>query len=296
MKKYICFDIGGTTIKYGLLEENGNILFKGEVDTEARTKGGRNICKKIVDISNEYKKDYQLSGVCISSSGMIDPIKGVILFADEHLIPGYTGLEMKEIVERETNLPCSIENDVNCAGLGELWKGIGENNAKYVSMITVGTGIGSCLIEDGKLINGGSMCAGEIGKIQIPGGKFEDISSTYATTSMLEKKLGKKEGEISGRDLFEMYESNNPDAIEALENMTTNLAIGISTMCFIYNPEIIILGGGIMAREEYFKPAILSKLKKLLPDVIFDNTKLEFAKLKNDAGIVGALRHFLNTH
>lgn len=296
MKNYMCFDIGGTTIKYGILDENGSIIIKDEVDTEARTKGGKNICKKIVYITLNYKNEYNLSGVCISSSGMVDPIAGEILFADEHLIPGYTGMKVVSIVEGETGLPCSIENDVNCAGLGELWKGIGSTDAKYVSMITVGTGIGSCLIKDGKLINGGSMCAGEIGKIQIPNGCFEDVASTYATTSKLERKLGKKDGEISGRILFEMYENNDELAIKTLDEMTTSLSIGISTMCFIYNPEIIILGGGIMAREDYFRPELESKLKEILPDVIFNKTKLEFAKLKNDAGMVGALRHFLNTH
>ena len=295
MKNYICFDIGGTSIKYGILNENGEIILKDNMDSEARTKGGPGIVEKIIKKTNQYKDSHKLSGVGISSHGMIDSVNGVVMFADTHLIPDYSGLKVKETVEKETGLLCEIENDVNAAGLGELWLGSGASS-ELVSMIAIGTGIGSCLIKNGELITGNSMCAGEIGKIIIPGGKFEDVASTYAMTSKLEKKLGKEPGSINGRLVFEEIEKGNQDAIEAVDEMIHNLAIGISNLCFIYNPGVVILGGGIMSRDDYFKPRLEKEMKKYLPEVIYDATELRFAKLKNDAGMIGALKNFLNKH
>lgn len=295
MKKYMCFDIGGTNIKFGVLDENGNIIIKNSVDSEARIKGGPGIIDKIVDITKKYMDEYNLSGVAISCAGMIDSINGSVMFADEHLIPNFTGMKIKEIIERETGLLCEIENDVNAAGLGELWFGM-DSNSSLVAMLTIGTGIGACLIKDDRLITGNTMCAGEIGKTLIPGGRFEDIASSFAMTSKLEKKLGLKAGELNGKIVFEEIEKGNKVYIDTVDEMINNLAIGISNLCFIFNPGIIILGGGIMARENYFKPRLEVAIKEYLPKVISDGTELRFAKLKNDAGMIGALKNFLNKH
>ena len=295
MRNYICFDIGGTSIKFGVIDEDGKILFKDEMDSEARVHGGPGIVRKIVEKANFYKDEYSLEGIAVSSHGMIDSKEGKILFADTHLIPDYSGLEFKKMVEDGTSLPCEIENDVNCAGLGELWLG-DDTDAELVSMIAIGTGIGACLIENGRLITGNSKCAGEIGKITIPGGRFEDVASSYAMTSSLERKLGKEPGSINGKMVFEEISKGNQVAIDAVDEMIKNLAIGISSLCFIFNPGVVILGGGIMAQEDYFRPRLLDELKKLLPAVIFDKTELRFAKLKNNAGMIGALRNFRNIH
>ncbi|WP_101772575.1 ROK family protein [Peptostreptococcus faecalis] len=295
MKKYICFDIGGTGIKYGILEENGNILLKNDVETEARIHGGKGIIEKLLNLINSHSKEYELSGVAISSHGMIDSNSGIIMHADEHLIPNYTGMNIKQIIENETGLLCEIENDVNCDGLGELWLGSG-GNSKYTGMIAIGTGIGACLIDDGNIITGHSMCAGEIGKITIPGGVFEDVASSYALTSNLEKKLGMESGSLNGKLIFEGIESGNKMYIEAVDDMIEKLSIGISTFCYIFNPGTVILGGGIMSRDDYFSPRINENLKKYLKPLIYENTEIKFAKLKNNAGIVGALRNYLNKH
>lgn len=293
MREYICFDIGGTGIKFGILNENGDILYKDSISSEARTSGGKGIVEKVVTLTQKYQKEYNLSGVAISCAGMINPIEGMVMFADEHLIPGFSGMKFKKIVEESTSLPCEIDNDVNCAGLGELWRGSGADS-NLVSMLTIGTGIGACLIENGKLISGDTMCAGEIGKITIPGGRFEDIASAYAMTSALEKKLGLPKESLNGKMVFEEIEKGNKIYIEAVDEMIENLAIGISNLCFIFNPGVIILGGGIMAREDYFRPRLETRMRNYLPEVISKGTELRFAKLKNDAGMIGALKNFFN--
>lgn len=293
IKKYLCFDIGGTKIKYGIISEVGEILFKDSIDSDARISGGIGILSKIINLTKSMKNYYELSGVAVSTHGMIDSDTGTVMYADKHLIPDYTGINMKKIVEKETSLTCEVENDVNCAGLGELWKG-DEIRSKFVSMITIGTGIGACLINEGKLLTGDSMCAGEIGKIIIPGGHFEDLASTYSLTSNLERKLNLKPGSLDGKIIFEKIAEGDKVFIEEVYKIIENIAIGISTLSYIYNPGTIILGGGIMSREDYFKPRIKDALSRYLNPLILSNTEIRFAKLKNDAGMIGALRNFLN--
>lgn len=293
MKKYICFDIGGTSVKYGILNEDSTIVEKDSFESNALSIGGVGIVDNIIKRIKDLKEKYDLEGVAISTHGMVDSKNGIILYADDHLIPSYTGLKVKEKIESSTGLICHIENDVNCAGLGELWNR-GPINSDNVSMITVGTGIGSCLIYKGNLISGDSMSSGEIGKIHIDGGVFEDIASSSALCRRIEKRLGLDKNSINGKIIFNEVENGNSIYIEELDYMIDKLAIGLSTMAYIFNPGVIILGGGIMARSDYFEPRLKSSLKKYLKPMIFEKTELVFASLGNDAGIVGALRNWLN--
>lgn len=295
MNKYLAFDIGGTKIKYGILNDNGDILMKDAIDSDARSIGGNGIIEKIIFLIELYAHGDEISGVCISSHGMIDSINGVVLFADEHLIPGFTGMNIKEIIQSRTKIPCEIENDVNCAALGELWKG---QNIKeeYVSMITIGTGIGGCLMLNGRIISGAAISAGEIGKMIIPGGRFEDIASTYAVSSSLERYLSLPEGSIDGKIMIREYLNGSPIFKSAINKMSDNIALGISNLCYTFNPGAVIVGGGIMERDDIFYDKINAGMKKYLNPHIKRNTKLYFASLGNDAGIVGAVRNFKNKH
>ena len=118
MSKYVCIDIGGTSIKYGLANELGEILDRQEMDTEALEKGGPGILEKSKNISRKYiEENDDIKGICVSTAGMVDPEEGKIVYAIESIIPGYTGLEFKKEIEKEFNIPCEVENDVNCAGL-----------------------------------------------------------------------------------------------------------------------------------------------------------------------------------
>lgn len=293
MKLYLSFDIGGTDIKYGIIDESGHIISKDIFEARATEIGGIGIIENIIKIINEIKKSYDISGIGISSHGMIDPDKGIILHADNHLIPKYTGLNVKEIIVKSCNLPCEIENDVNCAGLGELWLDK-FNNKKYISFVTVGTGIGSCLLQDGKLIHGSTMCAGEIGKTLIQDDRLEELASTRVLVEKLEKRLGLRAKSLNGKKIFEKVDQGDEIYIEELNLMIHNLAIGLANLCLTFNPSVIILGGGIMARDDYFLPRLYKEMKILLPDIIFENTTLKTAKLKNDAGMIGAVKNFID--
>ena len=161
MMHYMCFDIGGTSIKYGVADEKGNLLLKGESPNEIQTKGVNGFIGSLVSLTERYKKEYDLQGIAVSTAGVVDLNRGVILYAPKYF-PGYPGTALGERLEERCGLPCTVENDVNAAALGEYWLGAGQG-AKSLFCITVGTGIGGCAILDGRVIHGAAFCAGEAG-------------------------------------------------------------------------------------------------------------------------------------
>ena len=116
MKRYISIDIGGTAIKYGVIQENAEIILKKSMPTEA-WKGGPAILEKAIRIVRELLElsEAQISGICISTAGMVDTQKGSIFYAAP-LIPNYAGTEFKKVLEETFNIPCEVEKDLNCAG------------------------------------------------------------------------------------------------------------------------------------------------------------------------------------
>ena len=138
---YICIDIGGTAIKYGVADTDGHFLTHGSVPTEAREHGGAGIVQKVSAIVSEARAQYAVHGVAISTAGMVDAAAGRIVYALPDAIPDYTGTNWKAILHEEFDLPASAENDVNCAALGELWKGAGRGCSSLFAM-TIGTSIG----------------------------------------------------------------------------------------------------------------------------------------------------------
>ena len=136
---YICVDIGGTSIKYGVLSEKGEIFIDGTVSTKVTEKENfilSDVKKLVRNILDEYK-NYEIKGICISTAGVVNPEKGEIAYAGP-TIPKYTGTKIKEELEKEFSIPCEVENDVNCAGLGEYWKGAGKGSKSMVCL-TIGT-------------------------------------------------------------------------------------------------------------------------------------------------------------
>lgn len=292
MKNYICIDVGGTSIKYGVAKSDGEMIEKSSMKTEALEKGGPGILQKIKMITRNYLDKYDVSGVCISTAGMVDPIEGKIIFSLEHLIPGYTGIEIKKEVEKEFNIRCEVENDVNCAGLGEMWLGAGKGTNSSVCM-TIGTGIGGCIILNNRLVPGFSNSAGEIGYLHVNGSSFQELASTTSLVKRVALRKNISTDEINGEVIFRLAKENDVDCLTEIDNMVKSLSIGIANVCYVINPEVVILGGGIMAQEEFLRPRIEKELKGALIDSVHKNTRLEFAKRQNDAGMLGALYNYL---
>ena len=291
MRLFAGIDIGGTNIKYGVIEEEGNIIKSSERSTEAH-KGGMSIIDKVKEIIREMNKEYKIEGICVSTAGMVCPKEGKIVYAGP-TIPNYTGVEIKKILEKEFNIKCEVENDVNCAALGELWLGAGKGK-ESMSCMTIGTGIGGAIIADGKIIPGFSNSAGEIGYMLVNGEQIQNIASTTALVRSVANRKGIDENDINGKEIFKGYEEGDSICIDEIEKLADTLALGITNIVYLFNPEVVVLGGGIMAREDILRPLIDKSLKKYLIESVYNNTNIAFAELKNTAGMMGAVYNFKN--
>lgn len=293
MKKYISIDVGGTAIKYGLIGGDGQILSRSTMNTEAE-KGGSAVLLKVLGIAGGFFPQEEISGICISTAGMVDTEKGVITYAAP-LIPDYAGTEYKKVMEERFGVPCEVENDVNCAGLAESVSGAAKGS-RISLMLTVGTGIGGSIVIDGKVFRGFSGSACEVGYMTMGDSDFQ----TLGAASILSKKVAgwKKEPEKqwSGYRIFECAKEGDDLCLRAIDEMSDVLGEGIANICYVLNPEIVVLGGGIMAQEEFLRERIEAAIGKYLVSGIARHTRLAFAKHRNDAGMLGAFYHFRQRH
>ena len=257
MKKYISIDIGGTAIKYGIVSEDAEVLLKKEMKTEAQ-KGGPAILDKVIGIVEALKEEAD-AGVCISTAGMVDIEKGEIFYSAP-LIPNYIGTAFKKTVEERFGIPCEVENDVNCAGLAEYKAGAAAGS-KAAVMLTIGTGIGGCILLNGEVFHGFSNSACEVGYMHMDDSDFQ----TLGAASILTKKVA-----VLGK--------------------------GIANICYVVNPEVVVLGGGIMAQEAFLKDKIEKAVEKYLVSSMWEHTSIAFAKNQNNAGMLGAFYHFQGRH
>lgn len=287
MKQYICIDIGGTAIKYGVVQ-SGEIPEVIRNDSCKTPENGTKILQKVFDIIEGLKRKYgQAEAVCISSAGIVNSEEGCILEANDDLIPGYTGTKIADRVKEKFGIPCFVENDVNCAAMAEYYAGAAKGYHSML-MLTIGTGIGGAFITGGKLLKGHTYSACEVGYMNMEEGTFEEIAATSALVARTAKRLRKTTDEISGKWIFEQAQDGNEVCIEEIDRMCDVLAKGISNICYVLNPEIVLLGGGISAQTDWLKPRIEMGMEKYLIPVIRKKTKLDFAKFKNQAGMIGA--------
>ena len=262
--------------------------------TEAMQHGGPGIMKKAVKIIEDYLKDRSPAGICISTAGMVDCEAGRITHSAP-LIPEYTGTEIKKTLEERFHLPCEVENDVNCAGLAENFAGASRGTTISLCL-TIGTGIGGAIVIDNQVFHGFSGSGCEIGYMHLPGGEFQDMGAS----SILVKKTAEYKkispDSIDGRYVFENAKQGDADCIRAIDEMVDVLGMGIANICYVINPEVVVLGGGIMAQKEYLYDRIRKSMDKYLIPSVASNTRLAFAENKNQAGMLGAFYHFRGRH
>lgn len=293
MTNYVAIDIGGTNIKYGLIDYEGQLVESQEMPTEAH-KGGPHILQTTKDIVASYLEKGPVAGVAISSAGMVDPDKGEIFYSGPQ-IPNYAGTQFKKEIEATFDIPCEIENDVNCAGLAEVMSGSGQG-ANIAVCLTIGTGIGGCLVIDGQVFHGFSNSACEVGYLHLQDGAFQDLASTTALVQYVAEQHGDPVDQWNGRRIFKEATEGNKICMAGIDRMVDYLGKGIANICYVANPEVVILGGGIMAQEAILKPKIRQALKDALVPSLADKTRLEFAHHQNTAGMVGAYYHFRSRH
>jgi glucokinase len=286
--RILAFDIGGTAIKIGLINEQGQILESREIPTLAK-EGGEALMSRLLRITGEYE---DIDRIGISTAGQVDHIKGRIIFASENL-PGWTGMEIKRRIEEAYNIPTVVENDVNAAALGEAYYGAAADNKSFLCL-AYGTGIGGAIVESGEIYRGAFGSAGEFGHIITHAGGNacncggKGCYETYAATSALVKRVSRelKMEEANGRIIFKLLEEGDEDIKRILHDWLHEIIIGLINFVHIFNPSMIVLGGGIMAQ-----PYIIEYIQENLPEYVMPNYKeveIKAAKLGNNAGILGA--------
>lgn len=285
MDYYCCIDIGGTMIKHGVVNQEGQIISQDTQPTHAHL-GGLNILDKVISIIKKYSEGYDLVGVGISTAGIVDHISGTILHSGPQ-IPNYTGIAFKNEIENQLKLPCEVENDVNCAGLAEVISGSAKDSLITLTL-TIGTGIGGCLLFGNKIFHGFSNSACEIGYMDMCGQEFQQRGS--ATTMVKKVSLWHQDDESTwnGQRIFEEAQVGNELCIKGIEEMIDSVTTGIATICYVINPETVVLGGGIMSQKNYLESKFQQSLSKKLIPQIAKKTNLVFAHHKNNAGILGA--------
>lgn len=288
MKKIVSIDIGGTAIKYALIDENGNIIVKNKIETEAY-KGGKVVLEKTINIVKEFQNTEEINGVSISTAGIVDAEKGEILYLST--IPDYNGINFKKAFRDKLNLPCVVENDANCAALAEYVSGASKKS-KVALMITIGTGIGGSIIIDGNIFHGFSNSAGEVSYMKILGENFQDLCSTRILIKNVAETKKEPIENWDGIKIFNEAKKGDKICSEAISKMVDILANGIANICCVVNPEVVVLGGGIAEQEDYLKEKFETALNKYLVPAILEHTTLKFAYYKNDAGILGAFYNF----
>ena len=291
MKEYIAFDIGGTQIKYGIVSEIGRVLKRKTVAIEIHL-GGEQIIQKLIYVSKKIMNEHTIAGIGISTTGIVDINKGIVTGGADH-IPGYSTIPIIDRLQEILKVPVSIDNDVNCAAFGEKWNGSGREKENFI-MLTLGTGIGGAIFIDGELYRGHSFSAGEWGNMLIEGKTFEEVASISGLIRLVRKYKGK--GEWNGRTIFELYDKGDREVAQAVGIFFKHLAIGISNLAYIFNPETIIIGGGITDRGNEFLKEVKEEVSKYLNQEIYNNCEIELAQNGNCAGMIGAIYHLLHHH
>ncbi len=309
-KKYrIGVDVGGTNVKVALVDKTGSIVYSDTVPTRAEMGYEYTISNIITAIRNLMKeskvsKDL-IEGIGFGFPGQIDCDNGIVRLAPN--IPGWVNIPIAEIVSKEFEIPVKVDNDVRCAALAELNYGAGRG-AKNLICITVGTGIGSGLIINGKLVRGASNAAGEIGhiKLQMEGGPIcgcgdtgclEAFASGPSIVALAEEyiKGGKstKYRELANPDITpyivaEAAKQGDVVAKKIFEIMGNYIGVGLASVVNLLNPEKIVIGGGVADAGDLLFIPLKETLKKRTMPIQGSAVEVVHAELGNTAGVIGA--------
>ncbi len=295
MKYYLCADIGGTACKIGILDNKGNILTKIEESVNFDNYKTPIIETVVTTIrkllNNNY---YEIDGIAVSSTGQIDTNKGVVIGTCGN-IPNFIGSNFKERFEKEFNILTTVINDANCMILGEKWIGKCKNDSNAIG-ITIGTGIGGGIIVNDQILLGTLGIAAELGHMIIKKdsdlctcknkGCYEILGSTKYLCERVSKQL---KGDWDGRKIFDELRNGNNIIKNIIDEWIDDIATGIISLVHIFNPSVVLIGGGVSNEKELLINPLRKKvLSKVMPSFA-KNLRIESAKLKNNAGMVGAL-------
>lgn len=290
MKSALGIDVGGTKIRAGLVREDGHIGRMTEIKTEAE-KGSTHVVNRILSLVEAFS-DEEIMGIGIGAAGQVG-LDGTILSATK-TIPGWAGTQLQKTITQQTNLPAKVVNDVQAMALGELYFGNGKGIEHFLCL-ALGTGIGGAIVCEGKLFRGASGAAGEMGHLVIhshgrscPCGKKGCLEAYISGTALSERYTGRLGVKKSATEFFEDARVDKLEAKDLFNQFLDDLVCGLASLGTIFNPQRIILGGGLGERLKEYLPEIKNKLTNELSHAAMMPLQLSISKLEGSAMILGA--------
>jgi len=298
--KSIGIDFGGTSIKFGVVSGKEIIATAPRIKP-SKFANSSDLIREIANCVNQLKSEHKnIVTVGCGVPGFVDFQTGVIHNLTN--VPGWTNIPLKLELETRTGLPTAIENDANAMAIAE-WKLGAAKERQHAICLTLGTGVGSGIIANGQIIRGGQHTAGELGQTSI---HYAGRPGNYNNPGALEAYVGNNEFAVDSKadyaaagiikditectpeNLAEAAENGCPIALKAWEGFSQKLATSLASTCWLLNPEIIVIGGGIAnAGDILFKP-LIQHLHSQLSGPFKNDLEVVPAEFSNNAGILGS--------
>ena len=295
-------DVGGTAVKLGVLNRDGTILDRYEAPVNGDGYATP-VLTSVLRAAESFlsRRGEKPEGIAVSATGQVDDRRGVVIGTNGG-IPGYEGTDFRTALEEKYQVPVHVLNDANAAALGEAFTG-GARGCRDAVMVTLGTGVGGGVISGGRLIRGSRGIAGELGHFSIDRngvpctcgqrGCFEQYASATALLRMA-REASPEEPVRNGLEFFGRAEQGDAAMRGVLDRWLDGVAAGLTGLVHIFNPEILLIGGGVSRQEELLIVPLRERVLRGLMPRFAENFRLEAAKLGNDAGMSGALKFWLD--
>jgi glucokinase len=312
MQYFIGVDIGGTNIKIGLVNEQGKPLAQHSFPTQSNT-GPQAVVDAIASEVKLLAKQAgvamsDIAGVGIGSPGPLDLNKGIVRATPN--LSGWRDVPLRDMVSQATGLPAILENDANAAAMGEFWAGAGRDpEVRFLIMLTLGTGVGCGIVDDGHLIHGANSFAGEGGHVIVqPNGRLcgcgqRGCIEAYASASSVARiaierleageasslqDLRKQGKEITSREVFQHAEKGDALALSVVDQTADYLGLLCVSICRLLDPQMIVFAGGMILAGEFLFSRIREAYNRHTWTILKDKVRIVPAELGNDAGFIGA--------
>ena len=297
----LSIDIGGTAVKMGLVDHEGAIHARHEASVcfdHYQTP----ILTTVIREAQAFlaREGAQIEGIGVSATGQVDDSAGAVIGTNGK-IPHYEGAQIKRDMEAAFGVPVYALNDANAAALGECFAGRAKG-IDNVLMVTLGTGVGGGIVLGGKIFGGTRGIAGELGHFTLyqdgapcPCGKRGCFESYAATTALVRRaREATGEADMNGRIVFSRAADGDQAMLAVLSAWIDDIAAGISGLVHIFNPQMVLIGGGVSAQEALLIAPLRERVKRSVMPRFAECLQLEAATLGNDAGMIGAARFYLD--
>ena len=303
-KKYLGIDVGGTYIKMGLVSGSGAVSMFREIPVDRS--GGETVMATMMRGAEQLMSEAgidagELGGIGVSAAGCINTSDGSVA-GNGGNVPGWPFTKVAGPLTERFGIPATLANDGNCVALAESWTGAAAGCSDVICIV-LGTGVGGGIISGGRLIEGSRGYAGEIGHFPTHAGVKPEFRGdpgchyeNYASTAALVRNAVKADPSLkSGRVLFEAAASGKREALEVIDKWLDEVAFGIMGFVHTFDPQMVLIGGGVSVQEELLIRPLREKVLSLIYPDFADGLEIRAAGLGNDAGIVGAVRYFIRT-